>query len=113
MTRNQKTRYPPPPPPLPPPLSTLPFPQQRSSSNTKPSFVNTMIEGFAFGTGSSIARETVNRIFHSSSENKVESKNTITCEEVTNAYNKCILENNHDCQYLFLNMEKICSVKNT
>ena len=64
------------------PIRSPPPPKHpiNTPKKSNPSFFGTIMEGFAFGTGSSIARETVGAIFNKPSFEKVNLK--YSCEEI-------------------------------
>jgi hypothetical protein len=99
---------------IPKPISTsipIPIPSQR------PSLFRTMAEGFAFGTGSSVAREAIHNtpnIFSGSSANttssdSVSEKPKSECEKWEKMFEKCIEKEQSYCIDLFEKMEKSCS----
>lgn len=91
---------------LPPPPKKTTYTIQPNTIK-RPSMLNTLAEGFAFGTGSSLAREGVNKIFEKKTlekdiyENK-NPENGINCDNLIQLYNDCIFKNSNDtsCDYL-------------
>jgi hypothetical protein len=83
----------------PPPLS---IPMDNNRIN-QPSIMRTVAEGFAFGTGSSIAREAVGGVLASS---KKEEKTF--CDKYIELYEHCLSNNDIDCQLVFSNMINAC-----
>jgi len=113
-------RSPPPPgnrpyvPNIPKPIS-MPIPSQT------PSLFRIMAEGFAFGTGSSVAREAIHnmpKIFSNSSANatltpssdSVSEKPKSECEMWQKMFEKCIEKEQSYCTDLLEKMEKSCSI---
>jgi hypothetical protein len=82
-------------------LTTSP-PPPKEINNTNPSsrdgltntFTSNIISGFAFGAGSSFARNVVDGLFN----NKTESSNNIKIDEkkIFNNYNNCLKNNNEE-----------------
>lgn len=93
---------------LPPPPKKTTYTIQPNTIK-RPSILNTLAEGFAFGTGSSLAREGVNKIF----ENK-NPENGINCDNLIQLYNDCIFKNSNDteCDYLLTKYDE-CTKINT
>ena len=91
--------YPSPPPPryVPPPAAN-PILKAPTVKMEQPSLGRTLMEGFAFGTGSSIARESVSRIFNSSSTTITtpDKKNDKqhNCEKMLSQMNECFQADN-------------------
>ena len=91
--------YPSPPPPryVPPPAAN-PILKAPTVKMEQPSLGRTLMEGFAFGTGSSIARESVSRIFNSSSTTITtpDKKNDKqhNCEKMLSQMNECFQTDN-------------------
>ena len=91
--------YPSPPPPryVPPPAAN-PILKAPTVKMEQPSLGKTLMEGFAFGTGSSIARESVSRIFNSSSTTITtpDKKNDKqhNCEKMLSQMNECFQADN-------------------
>lgn len=89
------------------PIRSPPPPKHpiNTPKKSNPSFFGTIMEGFAFGTGSSIARETVGAIFNKPSFEKVNLK--YSCEEIYKMYEECNNNNhNNSCSYLLDKYEK-------
>lgn len=96
----------------PPPKSSLPniFP----SSNT-PSLGRVVAEGFAFGTGSAIARQVVNNTFGAmaipSNTTSSEDKKKEYCKEMHSILEKCISSpSSSDCRDIFDQYYRQCSI---
>ena len=91
----------------PPPLSTS------SSSNQSSSLLKTIAEGAAFGTGSTLARNTVNNIISSYPKTKstvddnAYSKNDELCEKYVKMYEHCI-QRKESCQDIMDKVGKYC-----
>jgi len=94
-------------PPPPAPLHTPPLqPQQNGNS-----FKDSILSGFGFGIGSSIAHKISDRIFMSNNEpekkmnDKPNEINTIeinnVCNELKIKLEKCVTENNYDCKNVY------------
>ena len=88
-------------PPLPrysPPPAANPILKAPTVKMEQPSLGKTLMEGFAFGTGSSIARESVSRIFNSSSTTITtpDKKNDKqhNCEKMLSQMNECFQTDN-------------------
>ena len=67
-------------------------PAQQPQQNQKPTLASTVIEGMAFGGGSSIAHAFIGRLFNRGSESNAEDKKTqyTHCLEITkNNYEAC------------------------
>ena len=94
---NQKSKSSPVPHPIPRPVPSPPLSAPIQSG--PPSMMDTMKQGFAFGIGSSIARNLFDSKSKPKDENVIVSKNEITnepkltTEKMYELYNKC-LENN-------------------
>ena len=83
------------------PRSSPTQPQQTSVFSTMRSI---MIQGFGFGVGSSIARNTIDRIFPS------QSSSSFNCEQLWKNYLKCIESNSTVCDTI-LNDFHVCTSK--
>ena len=106
-----------------PPIKLPPPPKKTSYTiqpNTiqRPSMLNTLAEGFAFGTGSSLAREGINKIFEKKTPEKdsYEQKNPenwINCDNLIQSYKDCIFKNGDDkaCDYLLKKYDECTNVK--
>lgn len=81
--------------------------QEWPPQDKKPSLLRTLQEGFAFGTGSSLARNFVDRVFPTNHTSY------ITCIEERVSLNKCILA--HDSEVLCVDRQIALSdcMKNT
>lgn len=91
--------------------NTAPPPLQKKSEPMKSSFFGTMMEGAAFGAGSSIGHKAIDALMgnnkktdesgnlHDNGERKYQS----SCHFVENKYNNCIqqLQHNDNCEDLF------------
>jgi hypothetical protein len=83
--------------------------QQPSSS-----ILSTIKEGFAFGVGSSVAHNTVSRLFNSSSINTTDNKNTqdtlciskTHCDIKLKDYEECVRQYRDNCKELISEYEK-------
>ena len=81
-------------------VSTPPPPPKNYDINQSNGITNTItsniVSGFAFGTGSSLARNAVDSLFNQNS--KSESSNNIKVNEqkIFNDYNECLKNNNED-----------------
>jgi len=80
------------------------------ASLTKPSFVGTIAEGFAFGTGSSIARNVVNNVMGDSPSSNNSSPETL-CESYRKILDACFETNQRDCGDIFEKMIETCYQK--
>ena len=93
--------------PPPPKVSNNP---SKNEVQSKPdtffgNMMGTMAQGIAFGTGSSLANKAIDSIFGTnitldnkeSSNIKDTSNELINCKELTDNYNICLEENNHNC----------------
>jgi hypothetical protein len=94
--------YPSPPPPryVPPPAAN-PILKAPTVKMEQPSLGRTLMEGFAFGTGSSIARESVSRIFNSNST-------TITTPDIELQKN----DKQHNCEKMLSQMNECFQADN-
>ena len=60
-------------------------------------FLSSMVDGFSFGVGSSVARNMVDRLFSSSSSSMLGStKEDVICKELNKSFIKCMNMNNRD-----------------
>lgn len=95
------TKFSPPPPKRQIPPPKIVFPQ--SKINNKPSLGNTLMEGMAFGTGSSIARNTIDNIFKNNSSNIDESfRKKPKCDEFFKELQLCLEKQSTSCDYEYL-----------
>ena len=80
-------------PPLPKEINNT---NQSSSNGISNTFTSNIISGFAFGTGSSFARNTVDSLFNTN--NKPESSNNLKVDEkkIFDNYNDCLKNNNEE-----------------
>ena len=72
-----------------------------------PSLVRTIVDGFAFGMGSSIGRNVVNNAIGVSSPSNNSSIETL-CESYRKMLDTCFETNTQDCRELFEKMVEIC-----
>lgn len=81
------------PPTPPPPKKNNDINQSNGITNT---ITSNIVSGFAFGAGSSLARNAVDILFNQTS--KTESSNNIKVnqEKIFNDYNECLKNNNED-----------------
>ena len=88
----------------PPPLNTLN--QNQTKPNSSP-FMDSIVQGFGFGIGSSIARNTIDTVFNQTSTSTPTPKSQAndTCVFLHNDYTKCmeLSKNSIDngCSYLY------------
>lgn len=83
--------------------------QQPSSS-----ILSTIKEGFAFGVGSSVAHNTVSRLFNSSSSTVTDTKNTqdtlciskTHCDIKLKDYEECVRQYRDNCKDLIMEYDK-------
>lgn len=83
----------------------VPPPPQTSSSRPFGSHLaSTVAEGFAFGTGSSIARTMVNNVLATSNYNNDDDRkshnNSVKCDQYIKLYEECITSTNDTCSTL-------------
>lgn len=80
----------------PPPPKEINNTNQSSSNGIPNTFTSNIISGFAFGAGSSFARNTVDSLFNNN--NKTESSNNLKVDEkkIFNNYNDCLKNNNEE-----------------
>lgn len=116
MNNRSNNRKPPPPANLHPQTSKTITSSHKNqaitSSHNEPSLGRTMMEGVAFGTGSSIAREVVNRTLSESTVSeqppvKEDNKNK-HCERLGEQLNECMMYGNH-CEDLFDKYMAFCT----
>ena len=95
------------------PTQRAPPPAQRAPNQTpsSPSLVSTMAEGFAFGTGSSIAREVVSSVLTLSTSapqpnNNDNDKDTL-CKNILEKLQFCF-EKDVNCDSIFEKYQKLC-----
>jgi hypothetical protein len=62
---------------------------------TTSSMLNTVKEGIAFGIGSSVAHNTISRLF-----------NSYDCSGILEEYKQCLNNNKNDCEKLLTEYEK-------
>lgn len=89
---------------------------QMTTQNKQPtnSILSTIKEGFAFGVGSSIAHNTVSRLFNSSSTTTTDTKNTqdtlciskTDCDIKLRDYEECVRQYRENCKDLITEYEK-------
>lgn len=91
-------KFSPPPPRYVPPPAANPILKAPTVKMEQPSLGRTLMEGFAFGTGSSIARESVSRIFNSNSTTTTPNidlqKKENNCEKMLFQMNECFQTDN-------------------
>ena len=90
--------------------------KNKSSSYTPiaqqyPSISNTIKEGFAFGIGSSIAHNTISRLFNTSSDTNKNTQDTMCiskthCNIKLQEYDQCLSQNQNNCKELISEYEK-------
>lgn len=84
---------------VPPPPAQRPIPNSKSGS-----LFSTMAEGMAFGTGSALAREAIQSVFHKPTP----SYNPSYCEELRKQFTSCMIENNL-CDHILDLYKQQCS----
>lgn len=96
LSRSGKANRLPPPPATNPNPTTNPTTASTSGSSTTPSIMSTMLNGFSFGIGQSIAHNSVNRIFNWGGNNN-NSGNSISpnpinksCEDLNKQLTECL-----------------------
>ena len=97
----------------PPPPASPSFKKPQVSNISVPSFARTIADGFAFGTGSSIARNVVNNVMGgvgTSSPSDTTAMETL-CESYTKLLNNCFEKNDKDCRDIFEQMIQACNNK--
>lgn len=95
-------KFSPPPPRYVPPPAANPILKAPTVKMEQPSLGRTLMEGFAFGTGSSIARESVSRIFNSNSTTTTtttdielqKNDKQHNCEKMLSQMNECFQTDN-------------------
>jgi hypothetical protein len=97
----------------PPPPRSVPSIQAPSSTMHFPSLGRTVMEGFAFGTGSSIARNAVNQAMGGMgitipSPAQNEAKQQSSCETYKQLLSQCFENNQSDCREIFEKMSEVC-----
>ena len=101
-------------------MRDIPKPISAPIPSQSPSLFRTVAEGFAFGTGSSVAREVIHNtsnVFSGSSANTTlnSSSDSISkqpkseCEKWEKLFEECIEKEQSYCIHLFEKMEKLCS----
>ena len=93
---------------IPPPPAAAAQPPQYVPPVIKPSFMSTVAEGFAFGSGSALAREAVGGLMTPKPE--IGSKNTKMCDQYKTLYGECIVDERKttNCDDIFEKLEKLC-----
>ncbi len=91
-------------------------PQMTTTQIQQPSnsILSTIKEGFAFGVGSSLAHNTVSRLFNSSSSTVTDTKNTqdtlciskTHCDIKLRDYEECVRQSRDNCNELITDYEK-------
>ena len=99
----RRKQHPPPSSPPYPPPSYPPPPAQRS-----PTFTENVLQGFAFGTGTSLSKELVRRLMEDSTESK---KNTV-CQHMQDELRHC-LETGFHCDALMEKYIQVCTTSAT
>ena len=96
---------------VPPPKKT-PYPIQPNNVH-RPSILNTLTDGFAFGTASSVTREGMNKIFEKKTPEIGSYVNKINCDNFIQSYNDCIFKYDNDmsCEPLLTQYE-LCNKTN-
>lgn len=86
---------------------SIPPPLPLGTTSTGGGFLATMMNGFSFGTGSSIANNTVNRIFSSLPSPSHSSSTTLDCKDLFKNLEECLQtsENVSVCQNLLKDYE--------
>jgi hypothetical protein len=86
---------------------TPPPPRQPVEHNQieKPSFGSTMMQGMAFGTGSSIGHGIVEKVLHPNEKAPIQNDYCIKTKEL---YETCLSKNYSDCSELNELMSKFC-----
>jgi hypothetical protein len=81
---------------IPPPPKNNDINQSNQSNGITNTITSNIVSGFAFGAGSSLARNAVDSLFNKNS--KTESSNNIKVNEqkIFNDYNECLKNNNED-----------------
>lgn len=78
-------------------------------------FLSTMIDGFGFGTGSSVANNVVNRIFNGKTVTQpICEKENKYCDELDKSFRDCMMTYNQDftaCEKVFQEYES-CKINN-
>ena len=100
MARKSYSSPPPPKFSPPPPPAANPILKVPTVKMEQPSLGRTLMEGFAFGTGSSIARESVSRIFNSNS--------TTTTPDIELQKN----DKQHNCEKMLFQMNECFQTDN-
>jgi hypothetical protein len=97
----------------PPPPSVLSTPSINNNQSVTMSngFFNTMKEGFAFGIGSSVARQAINSIFSTSTSSTSTTPNLSNeCDFIQDMYKKCIARTDGDCVEIIKEFNKKCGI---
>lgn len=80
--------------------SRVPPPQRPLTNNKSASLFSNMAEGMAFGTGSALAREAIQSVFHKPTPSY--------CEELRKQFASCMIENNL-CDHILDLYKQQCS----
>ena len=96
----------------PPPLS-ISYQNTKSTTSTslpvniknKPSLGTTMIEGFAFGSGSSLGRSMIDSVFMNRERG---TEKGIDCIDMKEKLNKCIFSEKEDCNNIRSLYDSLC-----
>ena len=93
------------------PSSTLPQPQpqpqQKTLASMTSTLASTMLQGFGFGVGSSVARKAVDHVFDSTTTTSngpappPPQDKKVKCEEVWENYKTCLNSSSAECHHFF------------
>lgn len=97
-----------PPPPSSPPSSRAPPPPAQKSRPRSPTFTENVLQGFAFGTGTSLSKELVRRLMEDSTESKKKS----VCQDMQDELRQC-LETGFHCDALMEKYIQVCTASAT
>lgn len=108
-TRRRKQHPPPPsyPPSSPPSSPPYPLPYSRTPpppAQRSPTFTENVLQGFAFGTGTSLSKELVRRLMEDSTESKKKS----VCQQMQDELRQC-LETGFHCDPLMEKYIQVCT----
>jgi hypothetical protein len=83
------------------------------NKNNGNSFTDSIVSGFGFGVGSSIAHKMTDSIFTKTNNNDTTNDNNnneknIVCNELKTQLNICVTESNSDCKNLYDNFFNNC-----
>lgn len=96
--RNQLKRTPPPP----------RQPVQHNQTVERPSFGSTLMQGMAFGTGSSIGHGIVEKVLHPPAQIPQAPVQNDFCIKTKELYETCLMKNYSDCSELNELVSKFC-----